>query len=192
MRRWGTVPIVLALLALPAAALAADLEDDAKDEGYVTFTKDQPRGTVEEGKALLYVVRPTSVGFAVKSFFLIDDAIAGINRGSSYFFTTVEPGTHVFWSKSENVDALEMEVEAAKTYYIQQKVQMGGFRARTKLEVLDAEEGEAALAKCDKHGTITAKGREKGAEIVAEHKKDTIEDLERRATKAEEGADPGR
>lgn len=192
MLRWGAVPIALAFLALPAAALAADPDDDSKDEGYVTFTKDHPRGTVEEGKALLYVVRPTSMGFAVKSFFVIDDAIVGINRGSSYFFTTVEPGKHVFWSKSENVDALEMEVEAGKTYYVQQRVQVGGFRARTKLEVLDVEAGEAALAKCDKHGTITAKGREKGAEIVAEHKKDTLEDLERRAKKAAEGADPAR
>lgn len=182
--RRGTFLIAAVLAAIPAAALAADAQDDSKDEGYVSFTKDHPSGTVEEGKALLYVVRPTKMGFAIKSFFMIDDTIVGINKGSSYFFTSVEPGKHLFWSKSENVDALEMEVEAGKTYYIQQKVQMGGFRARTKLVVLDTFEGEAALAECDKHGTITAKGREKGAEIVAEHKKDTVEDLERRAKKA--------
>jgi hypothetical protein len=71
----------------------------------------------------------------------IDDEILGINKGESYFFAYVAPGKHVFWSKSENVDALELTVEAGKTYYIQQHVRMGGFRARTKLEVLDEAEG---------------------------------------------------
>lgn len=182
--------ILLLALALAAGvgvgvAWAGEDKDDTEvdKEGYVSFTKDNPRGEIQEGKALLYVVRPTSMGFAIKSFFMIDDEIVGINKGSSYFFVPVEPGKHVFWSKSENVDALELEIEAGKTYYIQQKVQMGGFRARTKLEVLDRAEGEEALAKCKKHGTLTAKGREKGAEIVAEHKDATQKDLDRRARK---------
>ena len=181
----STVALCAALLlsAVPGSVLAGDEEKDAgtDDEGYVTFTKDHPLAELVAGKALVYVVRPTSMGYAIKSFFMVDDAIAGINRGSSYFFVQVDPGQHVFWSKSENADALELEVQAGKIYYIQQHVQVGGFRARTKLEVLDEVEGKAALSKCKKHGTLTEKGRRKGAEIVAEHKKDTVEDLERRA-----------
>jgi hypothetical protein len=175
-RRTGRIGLAVLLLLATAAAHAAD-----EDEGYVTFSHDHPLGTPEEGKALVYVVRPTSLGYAIKSFFIVDDTPAGINRGSSYFFVQVEPGRRVFWSKSENVDALELEVEAGKTYYLQQHVQVGGFRARTKLEVLDETEGKAALAKCRKHGTMTAKGRAKAAEIVLEHKTDTVEDLDRRA-----------
>ncbi|HEX6851977.1 MAG TPA: DUF2846 domain-containing protein [Candidatus Polarisedimenticolaceae bacterium] len=187
-RRARTTLLALLLLLAPAGALAADEKDEAPDdEGYVVFTKDHPLGVAEDGKALVYVLRPTSVGYAIKSFFIVDDTPAGINRGSSYFFTQVDPGKHVFWSKSENVDALELEVEAGKTYYIQQHVQIGGFRARTKLEVLDEEAGKAALAKCKKHGTMTARGRAKADEIVAEHKKDTQEDLDRRAEKATKG-----
>lgn len=181
---WHIVSMILILgLAMVSSwnfALAGD-EDD--EEGYVQFTKEHPLGEVKPDKALVYVIRPAKMGFAIKSFFLCDDEILGINRGSSYFFAHVNPGKHVFWSKSENVDALELEVEAGKTYYIQQRVRMGGFRARTKLEVLDEEKGKAALEKCKKYGTLTAKGREKGMEIARDHKKDTQEDLDRRAKK---------
>jgi hypothetical protein len=183
MRRAAVLCAALLVSAAPGSILAGDEAKDAgpSEEGYVTFTKDHPLAKPEAGKALVYVVRPTSMGYAVKSFFLVDDAIAGINRGSSYFYVQVDPGRRVFWSKSENIDALELTVEAGRTYYIQQQVQIGGFRARTKLSVLDEAEGKSALAKCIKHGTLTAKGRAKGAEIVAEHKKDTQEDLDRRA-----------
>ena len=91
----------------------------------------------------------------------------------------------MFWSKSENVDAVELDVEAGKIYYIQQHVRGGAFRARTKLEVLDEAEGERLLAKCKKYGIITDKGIEKGQEIVRKHKEATQKDLDRRAWKAE-------
>jgi len=179
--RVGTVLMVASAFLVSTPRVAA-----GDDEEYVEFTEDHPLGQPEAGKALIYVLRPTSMGAAVKSFFIVDDTPVGINRGSSYFFIQVDPGKRLFWSKSENVDALELAVEAGKPYYIQQQVQMGGFRARTKLEVLGEAAGQAALAKCKKHGTMTAKGRAEGARIVAEHKKDTQEDLDRRAEEAGE------
>jgi hypothetical protein len=186
--KWMAGVMVFSMLGLAVGsavnvARAGDKDDDK--EGMVRFTKDHPVGEVDPGKALVYVVRPTSAAFGVKSWFLCDDEVLGVNRGSSYFFASVDPGTHVFWSKSENVDALELEVEAGMTYYIQQRVRMGGFKARTKLDVLDTAEGEKALAKCAKHGTLTAKGREQGMKIAREYKDRTAEDLERRAKKEE-------
>jgi hypothetical protein len=178
---WKGISVILVL----ALAIGFSGNFSMAGEGYVQFTKEHPLGAAMPDKALIYVVRPTSAAAGVKSFFLCDDEILGINRGKSYFFAHVEAGKHVFWSKSENVDALELEVEAGKTYYIQQQVQVGVFRARTKLTVLDEADGEKALMKCKKHGTLTAKGREKGAEIVRDHKKDTQEDLDRRAKKEE-------
>ena len=183
-------PAVLMTVALAGGlpggyGLAGEKQEEDRDtEGYVNFTKDHSMGEVRSDKALVYVVRPTSIGFAIKSFFLCDDEILGINRGSSYFFAYLDPGKHVLWSKSENVDALELDVEGGKTYYIQQHVRMGGFRARTKLEVLDETEGKEAVSKCAKYGTLTDRGREKGKEIAREHRKDTQEDLDRRARQA--------
>lgn len=165
--------------------LAAAAGGGPRAADYVEFSKERPPAEARADMGLIYVLRPTGFGAAIKSFFFSDGTILGINRGSSYFFAHVDPGRHVFWSKSENVDALELEVRAGETYYIQQHVQMGGFRARTRLEVLDAVRGQEALAKCKKHGTLTDEGREKGAEIVRDHLKDTQEDLDRRAAEAE-------
>jgi len=193
MRRhlWSRVIAFPALLALALStggrpAIAAEEEKDDDAEHYVVFTKDHPLGETLPDQALVYVVRPTSMGYAIKSFFFCDDEIRGINRGSSYFFFHVAPGKHVMWSKSENVDALELEAQAGQTYYLQQRVQMGGFRARTKLEALSKAEGEEALGKCKKHGTITDKGRDQGKEYAATLKPNVQEDLERRAREAAE------
>lgn len=181
--RRAAIALAVGLLAagIAAAAEGEPKGDDAEDGAYVQFSKEHPLGEARSDGALVYVLRPTSIGFAIKSFFLCDDEILGINKGSSYFFAHVAPGKHVFWSKSENVDALELEVEAGKTYYIQQHVRMGGFRARTKLEVLDETEGRKALEKCGRHAMMTPKGIEKGKEIAREHKEATRKDLERRA-----------
>jgi len=178
--------VSIAFHAGPCLAKDKDEKDDEKGEesGYVQIEEQLPKGEVAPDKALVYVVRPASVGFAIKSFFLCDDEILGINKGRCYFFAQVAPGKHLFWSKSENVDALELTVEAGKTYYIKQGIQMGAFRARTKVEVLDEAEGQAALGKCKHHTTMTAKGVEKGKEIAREHKADTQEDIDRRAKKA--------
>ena len=182
--------LILALLLVQAGAqrpaFAADPapKADQDDDEYVTFTKEHPLGEAKPGQALLYVVRPTSIGFAIKSFFFVDDAIRGINRGSSYFFVDVPPGKHVLWSKSENVDALELQFEAGKTYYVQQKVQPGWGRARTRLELLSDAEGKEALAKCSKHGVMQAAGVTKGNEYAATLKANVQEDLDRKAKEA--------
>lgn len=182
----GLTLTVLFCLALPAVRAADKENDEGDDEGYVVFTKDHPRGDLKPDQALLYVVRPTSMGYAIKSFFFVDDEIVGINRGSSYFFLHVSPGKHTLWSKSENVDALELQMEAGKTYYVRQLVQMGGFRARTKLDVLPDSEGQEALSKCKKHGTLGEKGREQGRDYAARLKPNVQKDLDRRAREAAE------
>jgi len=185
MPRRLVLAIACVALATLAAGAAAAGKDESDDEGYVEFSKDHPSGEVRADQALVYVVRPTSMGFAIKSWFLCDDQVLGVNKGSSYFFAHVAPGTHVFWSKSENVDALELEVEAGKTYYLQQHVRVGGWKARTQLELLDEAEGQQRLAKCTKHGALTDSGRSRGAEIAREHKDRAAEDLARRAKEAE-------
>jgi len=186
--RWVVVGIacvaVVLYLGSPTGAAGKSEASADDDEGFGQFSKDHPLGEVLNDKALVYVVRPTSMGFAIKSWFLCDDDALGVNKGSSYFFAHVDPGKHVFWSKSENVDALE--VEAGKTYYIQQQVRAGGLKARTKLAVLDDATGQERLAKCAKHGVMTESGRRRGAEIAREFKDRTAEDLARREKKAQE------
>jgi uncharacterized protein DUF2846 len=177
-----TATLLCCMLGLGLSELVAKDHGEEKpdDEGYVQFEKAHPLGQVDPDKALVYVVRPTSMGFAIKSWFLCDDQALGVNRGSSYFFAHIDPGKHLFWSKSENVDALELEVEAGKTYYLQQHVKIGGLKARTKLEALDEATGTERLAKCSKHGVLTESGKTRGAEIASEYKKHATEDLARK------------
>lgn len=150
---------------------------------HIEYTKDRPMAEVDANKALIYVVRPTFVGKAVKTYFICDDEFKGINKGQTYFYFYIEPGKHVFWSKAENVDALELEVKAGETYYIKQGIQMGMLKARVKLFVLSTDEGQMAMEKCKKHIRYTEKGNEKGNEIAIKYIENTKKDLARREKK---------
>lgn len=183
--RMAALAVLMILLAAGAgpAALAGSQEED--DGNLVLLDKtNRPLGLENPDKALVYVVRPATMGFAVKSYFFCDQEILGINKGNSYFFVYVEPGRHLFWSKSENVDAVELEVEAGKTYYLQQKVRMGWGKARTKLEVLNPSQGPGRVAECKKHATMTDKGRERGAGFAESHFEAAQRSVEKKDDKA--------
>ncbi len=97
-------------------------------------------------KALIYVMRPTMIGYKINSKLAVDGEWKGVNRGKTYFFFTLEPGEHYFCSESENQDYLKLFVEAGKTYYLQQQVEMGLMKARTNLVVMTEENGKKKLA----------------------------------------------
>ncbi|MBP7147135.1 MAG: DUF2846 domain-containing protein [Acidobacteria bacterium] len=128
---------------------------------------EQPRGETKPAAALVYVGRPASAGFAVPIYFFVDDQVVGVNHGNEYFFVDVAPGKHIFWSKAENVEALELEVEGGKTYYFQQKTLIGVLKARTELRLLDEAAGEPMLKECKKMSVMSEKERSRGAEHAA-------------------------
>ena len=71
MKRRTVLGGLLALLLLPAvAAETAEEEADAKDdeEDLVVFDKERPAPEPMEGKALVVVMRPAKIGYAVKSW----------------------------------------------------------------------------------------------------------------------------
>jgi len=121
-----------------------------KDVNHWTKTDktQHPLGNAAPDKALIYVIRPTMMGHKVQSKLAVDGKFVGVNRGDNYFFFNLEPGEHYFCSQSENRSALSLNVEAGKTYYLQQKMKMGFAKARTKLVILNKEKGEEGLAKC--------------------------------------------
>jgi hypothetical protein len=43
-------------------------------------------------------------------------------------------------------------VEAGKTYYLQQKIMMGMFKAENEIVLLDEEDGKTGLRKCKPSG----------------------------------------
>lgn len=110
-----------------------------------TDKKQHPTPEAPTDKALIYVLRPTIFGMKINSKIAADGDWKGVNRGKTYFFFTVEPGERYFCSESENQDYLKLNVEAGKTYYLQQKVEFGMWKARTNLVLLTEEEGKKKL-----------------------------------------------
>jgi hypothetical protein len=100
-------------------------------------------------KALVFVVRPAFVGKLIQTKLAADGNWIGTNKGKGYFSFTLEPGEHYLCSKAENRSVLKLTVEAGKTYFVQQKIEMGLMKARNKLVQLSDEEGRKALEKCD-------------------------------------------
>jgi hypothetical protein len=100
-------------------------------------------------KALVFVVRPAFVGKLIQTKLAADGNWIGTNKGKGYFSFTLEPGEHYLCSKAENRSVLKLTVEAGKTYFVQQKIEMGLMKARNKIVQLSDEEGKKALEKCD-------------------------------------------
>ena len=160
-RFWSHIVAVAALsIIVPFGLMAQDDEANSKEmelkacgpkEKEVNFkagtdksghpTPDQPAD-----KALIYVLRPSMIGNKVQTKLAVDGDWKGVNRGDNYFYFTLGPGEHYFCSAAENRSLLKLNVEAGKTYFLQQHVRMGVMKARNKLEPMTEEEGKKKLA----------------------------------------------
>lgn len=103
-------------------------------------------------KALVYIVRPTIMAFAVPMRLDCDSFQVGWINAKTYLYTMIDPGEHTFISLSENEFHLKVNLEAGKTYYIEQEIRMGLLYARTKLKLLTEEAGKKELSKCSISG----------------------------------------
>jgi hypothetical protein len=117
-------------------------------------------------EAVVYFVRPANMGFAINFWAFVDQRPIGVTKGNQHLAATVPAGEHIVWSRSGNVSALKLNFEAGQTYYLEQKVKMGGVRARVSLEVLDAEAGRDAVAET-KPAQPPDDGAARGEEIAA-------------------------
>lgn len=146
-----------AVSASPAFAQKKD-EDAAKKElrlkacgtEKVNYTEgtdktQHPTPPAPADKAMIYVLRTSMLGYKINTKLAVDGKWMGMNRGKTYFFFPLEPGEHFFCSEAENQDYLALTVEAGKTYYLKQGIEMGLWKARTSLTVLDDKKGEEEL-----------------------------------------------
>jgi hypothetical protein len=92
-----------------------------------------------EGKAIVYFTRVSSVGFLINFKYFDGDQYLGKFNHGKYLAYECEPGKHLFWAKSENIDYLEAELEAGKIYIIDSEPQMGAFKAGVKLVPYDRD-----------------------------------------------------
>ena len=104
--------------------------------------------TIPEGKAVIYIVRPSSLGTLAGFKVFVDTTYIGINNGNDFVYAFVDPGKHTVKSKGENEKTLEVTCEDGKSYYIEQLVQMGLVSARVKMILRDDKVGLEKLNKC--------------------------------------------
>jgi hypothetical protein len=98
--------------------------------------------------ARIYVVRPASVGGAVKMMVLDGQKAIGKTGPNSYLCWEREAGTTEIVSEAENTSKLPLTVDAGKAYYIKQALRMGLVMARCKLELLSEDVGRSLVKKC--------------------------------------------
>lgn len=100
----------------------------------------------EAGKAIVYVVRPSSAGGLVRfNVFLGDQEPAsemGYTRAAQYIQFNVAPGSHKISSKAENWSELEVQAKAGEAIFIQQETNFGIIMARNTLVRLDDVTGK--------------------------------------------------
>lgn len=153
------------------------------DDDYAVREKAVVRPEVLPDKASVYVVRPAKMGSAIRMWAFADDTVLGLTKGDTYAHAYLDPGSYTFWSRAENVSAVEQTVEAGMTYYLKQSVKMGGLKARVKVEFLSEAEGLEALEKCKSFSKLTDAGTARAAEIAAEKEAVADEKAEERAAK---------
>jgi hypothetical protein len=95
----------------------------------------------ESGKAIVYVVRPSSLGGLVRFNVFLNDQEAnsemGFTRGSQYIYFNVPPGDHKIYSKAENWAETLVSVKAGDIIFVQQDTSMGIIMARNSLMKLE-------------------------------------------------------
>lgn len=120
--------------------VASDLE--------IKTTQDNQSFSSTQGKATVYIVRQSITGFAIPFKVSCDNNYIGTTMAKNYISVVLDSGEHTFVSSAENKSELIINIDADKTYYLEQKVTMGILFARNKLVMLDEISGRKALSKC--------------------------------------------
>ncbi len=102
-------------------------------------------------KAIVYVVRPDSVGTLIRFNVFVDDQEAasemGYTRGSQYIYFQVSPGDHKIYSKAENWAEAPISAQAGDVIYIHQQPSMGIIMARNSITKIADYEGKYHVKK---------------------------------------------
>jgi hypothetical protein len=86
-----------------------------------------------EGKAVVYFVRVTSMGFAISFEYFHQDKYIGVAKGKNYIRYECDPGAQLFWVSTENKEFVTADLQAGGTYMVIVDVAMGLAKARVGL-----------------------------------------------------------
>jgi hypothetical protein len=96
----------------------------------------------------IYVLRPSTLGAVIPMAVKDGDQLMGETASASYLCWERPPGDTQITGKAENESWVKNYFDKGKRYYVLQRMQMGAFIERNKLEILTEEEGKKYLKKC--------------------------------------------
>ncbi|MDH3947666.1 MAG: DUF2846 domain-containing protein [Gammaproteobacteria bacterium] len=109
------------------------------------ISADIPEAKVDKALVVFYRIKSMkggAIGFNVKQ----GEAAIGALSNGSMFYRYVEPGQHTFWSQVISQDAVTINAEAGKTYYIEGVTLIGLVVARPQLRLVEQSQAKAAIA----------------------------------------------
>ena len=108
-----------------------------------------PALAAKPDKALLVIVRDSFFGGAIVFWNYLDGKFIGETMGKTYFVTDVPPGEHYVVAATENTGIAHLNFEAGKSYFLQQGIAMGMWRARTSgFYPMTAAEAQKSIQNC--------------------------------------------
>jgi hypothetical protein len=107
---------------------------------------DQTRKVEDASRGRIYVIRSSEAGAQAHVDILDGNHIVGSTGPRGYLSWEKEPGETVILSSSKGDSRLTLKVAAGEVYYVLQQVGPGRFYAKSSLEVVSSEQGQAALA----------------------------------------------
>ena len=100
----------------------------------------------EAGNALVYVVRPSPLGGAIRFNIFLDDkedaSEMGFTRGVQHIYFYVSLGKHSIYSNAENWAEIDINAKEGDIIFLKQNPEMGILFARNSIQIIDEIEGK--------------------------------------------------
>jgi hypothetical protein len=134
--------LLVCLLAVLSGCASLPSPEEMRAETAAFQMPHQPAGD----KAMVYVVRPSSLGGLIRFNVFVGDQAdtseVGYTRSSQYIYFSVPPGEHRIYSKAENWAEALVSVKAGDVVFLQQEPTIGIVMARNNLLRLQDYEGK--------------------------------------------------
>ncbi|MBI5208184.1 MAG: DUF2846 domain-containing protein [Candidatus Firestonebacteria bacterium] len=108
--------------------------------------KENPvRPKISEDKALVFILRPSFIGFMVPFRVYLDNKPIGLTKGKTYFFFYASAGKHILKTVAGNTTEIELTLVSGKKYYIKQNIILDKIAPKNNAVLISEEEGEEII-----------------------------------------------
>lgn len=102
--------------------------------------------------ALVFVYRnDENFGYHISFYVYINDPdnnqmLAGFTKGHQYIYFYLKPGKYTIFSKADNIDKININVNAGETYFIKQ-IPLPGIKATNEIKLVELDEARGTINK---------------------------------------------